>query len=258
MSEENQTSAEQTAKFEDFMQRTLQRALPVNSMARVRVLAKEFAEGAAEELWGSAVYRAFREDVYPMGEVLGQYLERRWAAKQPGAHLLISNGYLHQIESSALYGLTKAAFDLIEEVEPARIFISYRRKDSSAFALLTLARLKMAGFEPFLDLALQPGDDWEKGLRERISKFEYLIALLGQETLSSEICQKEITWALEAGLHIIPIWHNGFEYKSGAWDVSLSVDKALSKTHTIRVIEESALGYNNAIVELLNRFGVTP
>jgi hypothetical protein len=32
----------------------------------------------------------------------------------------------------------------------------------------------------------------------------------------------------------------------------------LRTTHTIRVLEESALGYNNAIVELLNRFGVTP
>ena len=28
--------------------------------------------------------------------------------------------------------------------------------------------------------------------------------------------------------------------------------------HTIRVLEESAVGYNNALVELLNRFGVTP
>jgi hypothetical protein len=59
-------------------------------------------------------------------------------------------------------------------------------------------------------------------------------------------------------LAIIPIWHNGFVYKPGAWNVSAQVDTALSKTHTIRVIEESALGYNNALVELLNRFGVMP
>lgn len=32
----------------------------------------------------------------------------------------------------------------------------------------------------------------------------------------------------------------------------------LNTRHTIRVLEESALAYNNAIVELLNRFGITP
>jgi TIR domain-containing protein len=245
-------------KLEQFIVRVSQRPLPKNAMVRVRTLAKELAEGASEELWGSVPYRFFRDDVFPMNEQVGVYMERRWNGHQPGAFLLISNGYLQQVGESALYGLTKAAFDLVEEIEPSRIFISYKRSESSAFALLVLARLKMAGFEPFLDLALQPGDDWEKGLRERIQKYEYMVALLGPETLKSEVCLKEISWAIEAGLNIIPVWHNGFSYHSGEWDVSLSVDKALSKTHTIRVIEESALGYNNAIVELLNRFGVTP
>jgi hypothetical protein len=36
------------------------------------------------------------------------------------------------------------------------------------------------------------------------------------------------------------------------------VREALASRHTIRVLEESALAYNNAIIELLNRFGVTP
>ncbi len=246
-------------KLEQFIARVTQRSLPNNAMAKVRTLAKELAEGASEELWSAVPYRFFRDEVYPMSEAVGAYMERRWAGKQPGAHLLISNDYLVQTpENPALYKLTKAAFDLIQEVEPSRIFISYKRSESSAFALLVLARLKMAGFEPFLDLALQPGDDWEKGLRERIQKYEYLVALVGQETLKSEVCLKEISWAIESGLNIIPVWHNGFTYRSSDWVLSPAVDKALSKTHTIRVIEESALGYNNAIVELLNRFGVTP
>jgi TIR domain len=253
MSDDNQD------KLESYIAQAAQRALPKNAMGRVRTLAKELAEGASEELWSSVPYRFFRDQVFPMSEPVGTYMERRWGGQQPGAHLLIANGYLQQTpENPALYSLTKAAFDLIEEIEPSRIFISYKRSESSAFALLVLARLKMAGFEPFLDLALQPGDDWERGLRERIQGYEYLVALLGQETLKSEVCLKEISWAIESGLNIIPVWHNGFSYRSGEWDVSLNVDKALSKTHTIRVIEESALGYNNALVELLNRFGVTP
>lgn len=245
-------------KLNQFMERVLQRPMAQSAMGRMRTLAKEMAEGASEELWGTVIYRAFRDEVYPTGDEIGTYLEKRWGGKQPGAYLLISNGFLEQVGESALYGLTKAAFDLIEEVEPSRIFISYRRKESSAFALLVLARLKSAGLEPFLDLALVPGEDWEAGLRGRIQKYDTLIALIGHETLTSEVCLKELTWALEGNLSIIPIWHNGFTYKSEDWELDDKLESLLQKTHTIRVIEESALGYNNAIVELLNRFGVTP
>jgi hypothetical protein len=174
----------------------------------------------------------------------------------PNLTLLVSNGYL-QADNNDLY-LTRAAFDLLQEAEPASIFISYKRSESSAFALLVLARLKQAGLEPFLDLALVPGENWSEGLKERIGKYDYLIALLGRETLKSKVVIQEIQWALEAHLNIIPIWHNGFVYKSGEWKLPPEIDEALSNRHTIRVLEESALAYNNAIVELLNRFGITP
>jgi hypothetical protein len=64
---------------------------------------------------------------------------------------------------------------------------------------------------------------------------------------------------MDAGLTIIPVWHNDFEYKSEDWgNVPVRIDQMLKNTHAIRVREESALDYNTAIVELLNRFGVTP
>jgi hypothetical protein len=250
----------ETTPFETFMQRTVQRPLPQNPMTRIRILAKELAEGAAVGLWGIS-FRMFRGQLVTSEDQqdLLTYLNDRWNKAWPHFGLLISNGYLKFDAGENDVYLTKAAFDLIDESEPANVFISYKRSDSSAFALLVLARMKAAGIEPFLDLALQPGDDWEKGLKGRIEKYQYLVVLLSHDTLKSEVCIKEISWAIEAGLAIIPIWHNGFVYKSGAWDaLSVKVDTALSKTHTIRVIEESALGYNNAIVELLNRFGVMP
>ncbi len=248
------------SQFDRFMGRVTQRALPENPMTRIRTLAKELAEGAAIGLWGIA-FRMFRGQLVTSDDQqdLLRYLSQRWNDASPHFGLLISNGYLKYDSADNDVYITKEAFDLIDESEPANVFISYKRSDSSAFALLVLARMKAAGIEPFLDLALQPGDDWEKGLKERILKYQYLVALLSHDTLKSEVCIKEISWAIEAGLAIIPIWHNGFVYKSGAWDaLSVKVDAALSKTHTIRVIEESALGYNNALVELLNRFGVMP
>lgn len=243
--------------FDRYLERLLARPLPQNAMARVRVFAKELAEGAAEGHWGTEIY-AFRGAVNETAEPkVSAYLTRRWGENLPGFHLLVSNGYV--VWDTNAYTIQKSAFDLLETVEPANIFISYKRSESSAFALLVLARLKAAGLEPFLDLALVPGDDWESGLRERIRRYDYLIALLGKDTLASEVCIKEIGWALEAKLAVIPVWHNGFKHNAADWPlVPTGVNTLLSSTHSIRVVEESALGYNNAIVELLNRFGVTP
>jgi hypothetical protein len=270
------------AKFDLFIERVCGRALPQNPMAKVRTLAKELAEGAAEGHWDTTISH-FRGMVNKRSVLV--YLLARWSqdarpdpdvpalrqrvetdeieamaravfdtGNAPLLSLLINNGYMAADNG---YNILKPAFDLLEATEPANIFISYRRKDSSAFALLVLARLKMAGLEPFLDLALVPGEDWRAGLRERIKRYDYFIALIGQETLSSEVVIEEIGWALEAKLTFIPIWHNGFSYKSDDWTLPPAIDEALRLRHTIRVLEENPLAYNNAIIELLNRFGGT-
>jgi hypothetical protein len=176
---------------------------------------------------------------------------------------LIRNDYLLldtslQNSSQAVLYLTRAAFDLLEDVEPSSIFISYRREDSSAFALLVLARLKAAGLDAFLDLTIQPGANWRTHIQNEIVTRDHLILLLGKQTLRSEVVLEEIEWALQSGTNILPIWHNHYAYRSDEFNLPEEIDAALQNTHTIRVIEESTLGYNNAIIELLNRFGITP
>jgi hypothetical protein len=258
MSEEQNGDDEKNPIVEQFIERLTQRPLPSNPMARVRTLAKELAEGAAAGHWRMYLY-TFRGELTGDQEYILTYLEKRWKNNNPGLDLLIGNQYLQQYSpNSDTYVISREAFDLLDEVEPASIFISYKRSESSAFALLVLARLKAEGLEPFIDLSLVPGEDWQKGLKERIQGYDYLIALLGKETLKSEVCIQELTWATEADVKIIPVWHNNFIYRSSEWTLPPTIESLLQNTHTIRVIEESALAYNNAIVELLNRFGVTP
>ncbi len=254
--------AQFNAAFETWLKRVQERPLPAHPIQRIRTMAKEVAEGAAQQFWAVYIY-FFRGQVqdYDVQELLIRYLKERWNNEYPNFWLLMRNGYLEQGEagSSEQLLLTPLAFALADEAEPTSIFISYKRSESSAFALLTLARLKAAGVEPFVDLALVPGEDWQAGLKARIGQYQYLIALLGKSTLDSDVCRQELMWAREAGLTIIPVWHNGFVYRSADWPgMPPELDKLLGGTHTIRVIEESALGYNNALVELLNRFGVTP
>lgn len=157
------------------------------------------------------------------------------------------------------FKLTQAAFKLLDETEPYNIFISYRRLDSSALALLVLARLKEHSLIPFVDMALEAGGNWHADLEERIKSCDYLIILLGEGTLSSSTTVKEIQWALQYERTIIPLWHSGFALQEEEWpDVPTSVRDAIQQTNAIIVQDESASGYNSAIVELLNRFGVTP
>jgi hypothetical protein len=255
-----------------FIERTTQRPLPKAPAARARTLAKELAEGTLEQLWWAdfvvAPWDAIdpeKESVVliPRNEQMQAYLLSRWGSYRdvPNWHILHSLGYLTTTESNrftATYLMAKAAFDLVEETESSDVFISYRRKDSSAFALLVLARLKAAGINGFLDMTIQPGDNWQDHLKAQIQKRDYFVILLGPESLQSPEVIREMEWALEANVQIIPIWHGGFIYASGKTAVPDRIDHLLRATHTIRVLEESALGYNNAIVELLNRFGVTP
>jgi hypothetical protein len=248
------------AELDEFIQRLTHRMLPNNPMSRVRVLAKELAEGAVEGLWGYGI-STFRGEVNDLQ--VARYLQERWRDEMPNLGLLIGSGYaqetLDTFNKINGFRITEKAFDLVEEVEPADVFISYRRKDSSAFALLVLARLKAEGLNAFVDLSIQPGDNWQTHLKEQIQSRDYFVVLLGKDSLSSEVLHQELAWAVQAGANIMPIWHNTFVYRPEDWtQLPPEVARILSTTHTIRVLEESALAYNNAIVELLNRFGITP
>lgn len=241
-------------EFDAFLAQLKAHDLPKSPLARVRLLAKELALGAYEGLWSLEIY-AFRAQVGDR-DVL-YYLTERWQDDHPSFGLLTVMGYLKWNDSNS-YIITKAAFDLLDGAEPANIFISYRRRDSSAFALLVLARLKQAGLAPFLDMSLVAGEDWQQGLRQRLQSYDYVVLLIGPDTLASGEVIREIEWAIDAKVQVIPIWHGGFVYQPGMFDLPAAVAHLLQTTHTIRVLEESAVGYNNAVVELLNRFGVTP
>ncbi|MDX1993650.1 MAG: toll/interleukin-1 receptor domain-containing protein [bacterium] len=259
--------------FDAFLNKVLERPMPNSSIGRIRTLAKELAEGAAEEIWpsylsvnagrsgpgeepSSYVYRYDFDDAN-----LLQYIKRRWNDEHPKMSLLADNGYV-EIDFNnryiAGYKLTRESFALLDDVEPATIFISYRRRESSALALLVLARLKEVGLNAFVDLTIEPGQDWQQHLKQQIFQRDYFVLLLGPNSLTSEVVHQEIAWALESKSVILPLWHNGFVYESGKTVVSPEIDRMLTTTHTIRVMEESALAYNNALTELLNRFGVTP
>lgn len=249
-------------EFEKFLEERSKIPIPVGDVAWVKLLAKELAIGANRDLWSPHAIlmdmAGGAKAVHPNSEA---YFEQRWEHKDLGHMLdiLLAHEYFIRTASNQLPKLTIKAFDLVEEVEPYNIFISYRRLDSSALALLVLARLKEHNLAPFVDMALEAGGNWHADLEDRIKECDYFIILLGEHTLESDMTVKEIGWAVDANRTIIPIWHSGFDIRSQKWEtIPRYVKDAIQQTNAIPVPDESASGYNTAIVQLLNRFGITP
>lgn len=248
----------------EFSARLTQRDLPTNPMARIKALARELAEGAAYRVWDTSFYTTV-EDVYeiPSDERIQRYIRARWMsyAEYPSLELLVQNGYLVVGEAdrfSRRMTIARPAFELLQETEPTTIFISYKRSESSAVALLVHDRLQAAGLAPFLDLQLQPGENWPERLRQSVVSADVLILLLSHETLHSKVTKQEVLWAIEAGITVLPMWHSGFSFSASDWpELPEAISSLLKNTHTIRVTEEQPLAYNTALVELLNYFGIS-
>ena len=255
--------------IDEYVARVSARPLPANPIARIKTFARELAEGATYELWGTTISIYFpreeskTEKPRPDDENLRQYMEKRWGiGEHPGYDMLLRQEYV-TVESSdwfrAYYAFTKSAFDLLEDVDQASVFISYKRSESSAFALLIAKVLEQAGLAPFVDMQLRPGDDWRDVLEQNVKSADYFVLLLGTETLASDVTMQELQWALDAGKSIITIRHNDFTFEDVDWtSVSKEIGDAIQRTHSIEVTQENPLAYNTALTELLNRFGITP
>lgn len=252
-------------QFEDL----LKIEVPQDSFAAVKSFTRILARGALEDWWDSEFYYVEHIDgqsIYPNDEhrdlVDYALVYPQWREHLPRFSVFLSLGYFESIpktaKSNQCYILTPKAFALLDEPPAASIFISYRRDESSVFALLVLARLKEAlGETPFLDVrSILPGDDWHATLEDEVKTRENFVCLVGPSTLDdSSFVPQEIEWALEAGARTIPIWHNEFKER----DVSKYPDhiQTFLRRNAIIVEGNHAKAYDNAIRDLLIYFGIT-
>src|SRR5271157_5156817 len=85
-----------------------------------------------------------------------------------------------------------------------RLFVSYAHVDSVRVADLA-AVLRAAGFDPWWDDSLEPGDDWKAELRRRIAACDAFLYLLSTDSVESEWCGWELAQAAELSKPIVPI-----------------------------------------------------
>ncbi len=246
----------------------LRRELPEGKLARIHEFATDLAIGYEEGAWDSRILFMMIRD---HGNVLVwsiidtsrntksvsmlRSLKLKWLDDDlPDLESMWSFGYLIQLRKS--FNLSEKALRLADE--PAtnlEVFISYRRKESSEFALLLESRIRCeTNASPFVDHNLKPGEEWHAKLEEKIANSDAFICLIAPGTLCSPFVQKEIKWALNEyeirNRLIIPVWHKGYASKANS-----KCDRISYRFQAVQVQVESAKNYNSAIDEVLNRLG---
>lgn len=97
---------------------------------------------------------------------------------------------------------------MADHTDPAhlKVFISYSRRDSSAFANDLLVGLELLGFAPFLDRHdIAAGEDWEVRLANLIQSSDTVVFVISPEAVKSERCSWEIDKARAISKRIIPV-----------------------------------------------------
>src|SRR5215510_4815082 len=90
--------------------------------------------------------------------------------------------------------------------EKLRVFISYSRRDSAAFADELVAGLELAGFAPFLDRHdIAAGEDWEARLGGLIAQSDTVVFVVSPEALKSKECVWEVDRTLELSKRLLPV-----------------------------------------------------
>src|SRR6516162_1378381 len=90
--------------------------------------------------------------------------------------------------------------------EKLKVFISYSRRDSAAFADELVAGLEFGGFAPFLDRHdIAAGEDWEARLGGLIAQSDTVVFVVSPEAVKSDRCVWEVDRTIELSKRLLPV-----------------------------------------------------
>jgi formylglycine-generating enzyme required for sulfatase activity len=92
--------------------------------------------------------------------------------------------------------------------EKLKVFISYSRKDSTAFVDELVLGLEDRGFTPIFDRHdVKPGEPWEARLGGLIEQADTVVFVVSPEAVKSERCDWEIDKTLALSKRLLPVMH---------------------------------------------------
>jgi TIR domain-containing protein len=90
--------------------------------------------------------------------------------------------------------------------EKLKVFISYSRRDSAAFADELLTELEVAGLHhSSTDTTSFPGEPWEARLGGLIEQFDTVLFVVSLEAVKSEQCTWEVDRTIEVSKRLLPV-----------------------------------------------------
>jgi hypothetical protein len=129
-----------------------------------------------------------------------------------------------------------------------RFFISYRRRavGDSRLAGVLRDRLVAEGCEVFLDVEMRVGIDWSAEIERRIASCDYLVVLLSEESVASEMVQAEVRRAhlasrAEGRARILPVrvaYTGELGYELDSYVGKLQYVLWEDETHDERIVRE--------------------
>jgi len=264
------------------MSSPLDQPVPETKVRRAESFAKELAWLHEQGSYGVRFYYFNQIDLQDNVEYWGlgssdlketptsppDILKNRWTRDLlPSPELLQEFGYLSHVggdvflhmtgqeEYAQVYRLTPKAFKLLERsIGTYEVFISYRRRESSALALLIQARLNLVGNNHvFVDHLLELGGDWRTELEEKIRESDYFIVLVGTNTFKespgrTNWMKRELEIAMDSNSRIVPIWLPSAKRNK-------TTPKIIGDRQDLKVQRKTAEGYDTAIRKLLNHMG---
>jgi hypothetical protein len=106
------------------------------------------------------------------------------------------------ISPASMVELGQVNVDIATAPRPIYVFISYHHEElESSLAHALAYTLRQAGHQVFIDSDIRWGADWVKEIREALERTNYLLVLLSQETVASEMVVEEIAIAKELARH---------------------------------------------------------
>ena len=245
-------------------------AAPDARYERLREFATDLAVGYDEGAWGVKLWLEPLDDRSLRWQILDaeedQLLDlpmEKWRAPPPDITGLRSVGYVEAVDKErkdpffGAFLLTEKCLALARRNagNAMRVFISYRRDESSALALLLHDRIgQFANARPYLDKELEPGEEWHGALEEKVRGAGAFICLLGEKTLSSRSVRREMEWALDSQENkmIIPVWQPRF---AGGQGEAPALLKAIQQFQAVVIQNEGALELEAGLNQILNRLG---
>ena len=106
---------------------------------------------------------------------------------------------------------------------PKRIFFSYSKKDAQYRAELEkhFAALKRSGrIDTWSDVNLEPGQEWDKTIKEELSRADIIMLLLSPDFMATEyIWNIEIPKAIKEGKAVVPIFLRPCDWNEDVYEI---------------------------------------